>query len=70
MNQLPNNEVMYMKAKTLKKPSHEKKAAARTIRGPKTQDEIKKELREQRALDTDNSAVEDYLVPNSRHFGF
>ena len=59
-----------MQAKAPKKPGYEKKAAARTVRSPKTQEEIKKELREQRALDTDKSAVEDYLTPNSRHFGF
>ena len=59
-----------MQAKTPKKPGYEKQAVARPVRTPKTQVEIKKELREQRALDTDKSAVEDYLTPNSRHFGF
>lgn len=39
-------------------------------RKPKTEEQIKKELREQRALNPSKSEVEDYLLPPSRHFGF
>ena len=57
-----------MQAKTTKNPG-QKKTAARIVRNPKSQEEIKKELREQRAMDPGKSAVEDYLTPNSKHFG-
>ena len=58
-----------MQTKTARKSGNEKQAAPRIVRTPKTQEEIKKELRERRALNTDKSAVEDYLTPNTRHFG-
>jgi len=59
-----------MSAKTVKKSTLGKKTAKPAVRTPKTQKEISKELREQRALDPGKSAVEDYLTPDSRHFGF
>jgi len=59
-----------MSAKTVNKTPLEKKAAKPVVRTPKTLEEVTKQLREQRALDPGKSAVEDYLTPNSRHFGF
>lgn len=59
-----------MQAKTVTRLEQEKKAGPRTVRNPKSQDEIKKELREQRALKPAKSVVEEYLMPDSRHFGF
>lgn len=58
-----------MQVKTFKKFGNEKRTVQRTARTPKTQEEITKELREQRALNPGKSAVEDYLTPNTRPFG-
>lgn len=59
-----------MSAKTVQKTPQVKKAVTPVVRAPKSREQITKELREQRALDPGKSAVEDYLTPNSRHFGF
>jgi hypothetical protein len=58
-----------MQAKTFRKAGNETQTVQRVIRSPKTQDEINKELRIQRALDTRRRTVEDYLTPNTRPFG-
>ena len=59
-----------MSAKAMKKAPLERTAAKPVVRTPKTREEIAREQREQRALNPGRSAVEDYLTPNSRHFGF
>lgn len=59
-----------MSAKTVHKTPLEKQAAKPVVRMPKTREQIAKEQREQRALNPVRSGVEDYLIPNSRHFGF
>lgn len=59
-----------MTRKTVSKTTSARKTGIPVRRKPKTQLEVKKELREQQALDTDKSKVEDYITPSSRHFGF
>lgn len=44
------------------------KAKKPTVRKPKAPSEIKKELREQQALDTSRSEVEDYAQGPGNHF--
>lgn len=46
-----------------------KKSAKPVVRKQKSPEEIKRELREQRALDPRRSETEDYISGTNRHFG-
>lgn len=46
-----------------------KKANKAPVRTPKSPEDIKRELRERRALTPNKNAAEDYLAEGTKHFG-